>query len=283
MTCEILLGPRIDLHVGVHNAFDKLLGPDFQYSRRDCVHSFVMIDEHDSPFRSFHWGEFADFGPGNSIVHAARWPVLNRTAWATDTDDFVYPVVFGRHYLNPDFRSAFRRQWSMELKKHVHMRVMNMLTAYAHPSCKAIFFRSESAVRDARRWLEHIGTGELREAYLSKIQVLYPARETCSADTMEAKWGNVESLTVVFCGRHYESKNGQMALEIFNRLSREFPKDRFVYIGNAPQEELSRRLERTSPVVVHQSLSHENTLSVLEDAHILFHPSKYEGLVLCKG
>ena len=279
VTCEILLGPRIDLHVGVHNAFAKLLGPDFQYSRRYCVHSFVMTDEqHESPFDSFHWGEFADFGPGKSIVHAARWPVLNRTAWATDTDDFVYPVVYGRHYLNPDFRSGFRRKWSTELKTNVYMRVMNMLTAYAHPSCKAIFYRSESAVCDARRWLEELGVGELGEAYLSKIQVLYPARETCSAETMEAKWRNGEPLTVVFCGRHYESKNGQMALEIFDRLSREFPKNRFVYIGNVPQEELRRRFERSTSVVVHQSLSHENTLSVLNEAHILFHPSKFEGL-----
>jgi glycosyltransferase involved in cell wall biosynthesis len=279
VTREVLLGPKIDLHVGVHNAFAKLLSPDFQYSRRDCVHSFVMADEqHKSPFGSFHWGEFADFGPGQAIVHAARWPVLNRTAWVTDTDDFVYPVVCGRHYLSPDFRNAFRREWSTEFKKNVFMRVMNMLTAYAHPSCKAVFYRSESAVRDARRWIEELGVGELGEAYLSKIQVLYPAQESCSADTMEAKWRKSEPLTVVFCGRHYESKNGRMALEIFDRLSREFPTDRFVYIGNVPQEELRRRRERPTSLVHHQSLPHKQTLSVLNAAHILFHPSKFEGL-----
>jgi uncharacterized protein len=279
VTREVLLGPKIDLHVGVHNAFAKLLSPDFQYSRRDCVHSFVMADEqHKSPFDSFHWGEFADFGPGQAIVHAARWPVLNRTAWVTDTDDFVYPVVCGRHFLSPDFRNAFRREWSTEFKKNIFMRVMNMLTAYAHPSCKAVFYRSESAVRDARRWIEELGVGELGDAYLSKIQVLYPAQESCSADAMEAKWRKSGPLTVVFCGRHYESKNGRMALEIFDRLSREFATDRFVYIGNVPQEELRRRCERPTSVVHHQSLPHTQTLSVLNAAHILFHPSKFEGL-----
>jgi len=279
VTREVLLGPKIDLHVGVHNAFAKLLSPDFQYSRRDCVHSFVMADEqHKSPFGSFHWGEFADFGPGQAIVHAARWPVLNRTAWVTDTDDFVYPVVCGRHFLSPDFRNAFRREWSTEFKKNIFMRVMNMLTAYAHPSCKAVFYRSESAVRDARRWIEELGVGELGDAYLSKIQVLYPAQESCSADAMEAKWRKSGPLTVVFCGRHYESKNGRMALEIFDRLSREFATDRFVYIGNVPQEELRRRCERPTSVVHHQSLPHTQTLSVLNAAHILFHPSKFEGL-----
>ena len=276
---RVLLGPKIDLHVGVHDAFAKLLGPDFQYSKRDCVHSFVMTDERQkSPFGSFHWGEFADFGPGQALVHTARWPVLNRTAWVTDTDDFVYPVVCGRHFLSPHFRSAFRGEWSAALRQNILKRATNMLTAYAHPSCKAIFYRSEFTVRDARLWLGKLGLEELGETYLSKIQVLYPAQESCPADAMEAKWAGREPLTVVFCGRDYESKNGRMALEIFNRLSREFTAHRFVYIGNVPQEELRRRGELPTSVVYHQSLPHKETLSVLKAAHILFHPSKFEGL-----
>ena len=278
-THRVLLGPKIDLHVGVHNAFGKLLDRSFQYRRKDSVHTFVMADEqHKSPFGSFLWGEFADFGPGRAIVHTARWPVLNRKAWVTDTDDFVYPVVCGRHFLSPDFRSAFRGEWSKELQKNILKRATNMLTAYAHPSCKAIFYRSEFTVRDARVWLGKIGVGELGEKYLSKIRVLYPAQESCSADAMEAKWSKSGPLTVVFCGRDYESKNGRMALEIFDRLSREFATDRFVYIGNLPQEELRRRRKLPTSVVHHQSLPHKQALSVLSAAHILFHPSKFEGL-----
>ncbi len=279
MTRQVLLGPKIDLHVGVHKAFAKLLGPHLRYSKRDCVHTFVMAHEqHKSPFGFFHWGEFADFGSGRAIVHTARWPVLNRKAWVTDTDDFGYPVVCGRHYLSPDFRNAFRGEWSKELQDNILKRVTNMLTAYAHPSCKAIFYRSECTVRDARRWLEKLGVGKLGEAYLSKTQVLYPAQESCSADAMEAKWSKSGPLTVVFCGRDFESKNGRMALEIFDRLSREFATDRFVYIGNVPQEELHRRAESPTSVVHHQSLSHRQVLSILSGAHVLFHPSKFEGL-----
>ena len=279
VTRQVLLGPKIDLHVGVHSAFAELLDPHFQYSKRDCIHTFVMADErHKSPFGFFHWGEFADFGPGRAIVHAARWPVLNRKAWVTDTDDFVYPVVCGRHFMSPDFRSAFRGEWSKELQKNILKRVTNMLTAYAHPSCKAIFYRSEFTVRDARIWLERLGVGELGETYLSKVQVLYPAQGSCSADAMEAKWSKSGPLTVVFCGRDYESKNGRMALEIFDRLSREFTTDRFVYIGNVPQEELRRRREPPTSVVHHQSLPHKQVLSVLGAGHILFHPSEFEGL-----
>jgi uncharacterized protein len=278
-THRVLLGPKIDLHVGVHSAFTKLLDRPFQYSKRDPVHAFVMADErHESPFRFFHWGEFADFGPGRAIVHTARWPVLNRKAWVTDTDDFVYPVVCGRHFLSPDFRRAFRGEWSPELQKNMLKRATNMLTAYAHPSCKAIFCRSESTVRDARIWLGKLGMGELAETYLSKIQVLYPAQESCPADAVEAKWSKSGPLTVVFCGKNYESKNGRMTLEIFDRLSREFATDRFVYIGNVPQEERQRRRKLPTLVVHYQSLSHKQTLSVLSAAHILFHPSKFEGL-----
>jgi uncharacterized protein len=279
VTHRILLGPKIDLHVGVHKAFAKLLSPDFQYSKRDSVHAFVVADEqHESPFRFFHWGEFADFGPGQALVHTARWPVLNRKAWVTDTDDFVYPIVCGRHFLSPDFRNAFRGEWSTELQKNILKRATNMLTAYAHPSCKAIFYRSESTVRDAHVWLGKLGVGELGETYLSKIRVLYPAQESCPTDTMKSKWDKSGPLTVVFCGRDYESKNGMMALEIFDRLSREFATDRFVYIGNVPQEELRRRRKLPTSVVHHQSLPHKQILSVLSGAHILFHPSKFEGL-----
>jgi uncharacterized protein len=279
VTHRVLLGPKIDLHIGVHNAFAKLLDTSFQYSKRDSVHAFVMADEqHKSPFRFFHWGEFADFGPGQAIVHTARWPVLNRKAWVSDTDDFVYPVVCGRHFLSPDFRNSFHGQWSTELQKNILKRATNMLTAYAHPSCKAIFYRSESTVRDARLWLGKLGVGELEETYLSKIIVLYPAQESCPVDAMEAKWSKSEPLTVVFCGRDYESKNGRMALEIFNRLSREFATDRFVYIGNVPQQELRKCCKPPTPVVHHQSLPHKQVLSILSAAHILFHPSKFEGL-----
>ena len=278
-THRVLLGPKIDLHVGVHNAFGKLLGPDFQYRRKDSTHTFVMADEqHESPFSCFHWGEFVDFGPGRAIVHTARWPVLNRKAWVTDTDDFVFPVVCGRHFLSQEFRSAFREEWSKDLQKNILTRVTNMLTAYAHPSCKAILCRSESTVRDARVWLGKLDVGELAEKYLSKIRVLYPAQESCPKDAMEAKWSKSGPLTVVFCGRDYESKNGRMALEIFNRLSREFSSDRFVYIGNVPQEQLRKLCKPPTSVVHHQSLGHKQTLSVLRGAHILFHPSKFEGL-----
>jgi glycosyltransferase involved in cell wall biosynthesis len=126
--------------------------------------------------------------------------------------------------------------------------------------------------------LGKLDVGELAEMYLSKIRVLYPAKEGCPPDVMEAKWSKSGPLTVVFCGRDYQSKNGRMALEIFNRLSREFASDRFVYIGNVPQEELTRRCKPPTSVVHHQSLGHKRTLSVLRAAHILFHPSKFEGL-----
>ncbi|UCC99507.1 MAG: glycosyltransferase, partial [Phycisphaerales bacterium] len=279
VTHRILLGPKIDLHLGVHTAFAKLLDSSFQYSKRDSIHTFVMANERqESPFRFFHWGEFADFGHGRAIVHTARWPVLNRKAWVTDTDDFVYPVMCGRHFLSPDFRDAFRGEWSPELQKDMLKRATNMLRAYAHPSCKAVFCRSESTIRDARLWLGKLGVGELGETYLSKIQVLYPAQESCPADVMEAKWSKRGPLTIVFCGRDYESKNGKMALEIFDRLSREFAKDRFVYVGNVPQQELRRHRKLPTSVVHHQSLPHKQTLAVLSAAHILFHPSKFEGL-----
>lgn len=278
-THRVLLGPRLDLHTGVHKAFSRLLTAPFQYRRTDSVHTFLMADgQHGSPFRFFHLGEFADFGPGQALVHTARWPVLNRRAWVTDTDDFIYPVVCGRHFLDPDFRKAFRREWSAEFREALLKRATNMLTAYTHPSCKAIFYRSESNVRDARVWLAKLGLGTLEERYLEKIKVLYPAQESCPPEVLRKKWDKGGPLTVVFCGRDYESKNGEMALAIFDRLSREFAENRFVYIGHVPPEELRRRRRRPGSVEYHDSLPHKQILSLLREAHVLFHPSKFEGL-----
>lgn len=278
-THRVLLGPKMDLHVGVHEAFSRLLDPAFQYRRLNPVHAFIMADERQaSPFRFFHWGEFTDFGPGRALVHTARWPVLNRKAWVTDTDDFIYPVVCGRHFLSPDFRRAFRGEWSQALQQSMRKRVTNMLTAYTHPSCKAILYRSESTVRDARVWLGRLDVGELGERYLAKVQVLYPAKKSCTPKAMEAKWSKGGPLTVVFCGRDYESKNGPLALEIFDQMSREFAEVQFIYIGNVPFEELQRNSQRPASVVHHQSLPHKQILSILNAAHVLFHPSKFEGL-----
>jgi glycosyltransferase involved in cell wall biosynthesis len=275
----VLLGPKIDLHVGVHDAFANLSGFNFQHRRRDCMHIFVMASEQDkSPFHQFHWGEFVDFGRDQTVVHTARWPALNRRAWVTDTDDFFYPVMCGRHFLNSEFRIAFRQKWSNTLENNFLNRMRNMLTAYAHPSCKSILYRTEAAVREARGWLDATRAGALGELYLSKIQVLYPTYEACSTAAMQGKWGDLGALTVVFCGRDYETKNGRMTLEIFSRLLREFPDTRFVYIGRVPSTEREKYCELVSKIEYHEVLPHERVLAIFNKAHVLFHPSKFEGL-----
>lgn len=275
----VLLGPKIDLHVGVHNALTGLRLPDFQHRRHDCLHVFVMANEKDtSPFAFFHLGEFLNFGPGQGLIHTARWPVLNRGAWVTDTDDFTYPVMCGRHCLDAGFRESFRRKWVPELEMNIRKRIKNMLAAYVHPSCKSILYHSEFAVRDARRCLDEMEAGELGETYLSKVQVLYPAQEPCPAEAIKAKWSKRVSLTVVFCGRDYETKNGRITIDIFSRLAREMPRNRFVYIGNIPADELRRSPELLGRVEYYETLPHKRVLSILAEAHVLFHPSKFEGL-----
>ena len=51
-----------------------------------------------------------------------------------------------------------------------------------------------------------------------------------------------------------------------------------MYIGNVPQEELRRCRQLPTSVLHHQSLPHKQILSILRAAHILFHPSNFEGL-----
>jgi glycosyltransferase involved in cell wall biosynthesis len=275
----VVLGPKIDLHVGAHDALAEVSSPRFQHRRKDCVHVFLMAGDADkSPFSSFHLGEFVDFGPGQAVVHTARWPVLNRRAWVTDTDDFVYPVVCGRYFLDRHFRIAFRQPWSPVLKNNILKRIDNMLTAYAHPSCKSIIFRSQYAVGAARSWLKELERQDLAEAYLSKVQVVYPVRQCCPEKIVERKWRTLNGLTVVFCGRDYDTKNGGMALRIFERLILEAPATRFVYIGGVPTGVANRYRDLFGRIEYHENMPHKQVLAVLSGAHVLFHPTQFEGL-----
>ena len=216
--------------------------------------------------------EGVDFGSGSGIVHSSRWPVLNRPAWVADTDDFGYPVLCGRHGLNPDFRRRFRQPWPPDFDEQVRRRLRNMLGAYIHPSCKRIFFRSQYALDDARNWLSELEAGPAAEEFLRKACVLYPAQAVLAAEAFARKWDAPVALEIVFCGRDYWTKGGRLALQVFERLLESGANVRCTYIGTIPTDERPRR------VCHYPSLERPEVLSVFAKSHVLFHPSPFEGL-----
>jgi Glycosyl transferases group 1 len=278
----VSMGPQIDLHVGIHDSLLQDAPETIRYEVQDATHVFLFprsasVSEQCSPYKHIHWGEFVQLS-GAGVVHTARWPALDTRAWLTDMDDFGYPVLAGRHALCADFRRQFRAPWSPSLKEHIDRRVTCMLTAYAHPSCKAILFRTRNALRIAADWLRELDTGALGAAFLSKSEVLYPAQKACPWPTVRAKWQPGVPLRVLFCGRDYAAKNGLCATRTMARLAQRHPSCQFTYIGEVPSEVLSQFASFPSNFEYLGRRSRVEVLKAMSQAHLLFHPAHVESL-----
>jgi glycosyltransferase involved in cell wall biosynthesis len=278
MAETIVLGPEIDLHRGVHYSLAQSPPAGYRYEMRNARHTLLFPERVGSPFCAAQWGEFVSFGPGAEIAHTPRWPALGRTAWVTDTDDFGYPVFAGRYAVNAGCREAFRKPWIPAFRRHVICRARNMLTAYCHPSCRAVLFRSRFASEAALRWIAELGLNEFAALFTAKLRVLYPAQPATAVEEVSAKWTAPRPVRILFCGREFETKNGRMALEIFSRVARTAPWVEFTYIGSIPPQELDRHALPPTRFRHFSSLPRAEALAEFARSHILFHPSKFEGL-----
>lgn len=278
MAVRVLLGPEFDLHRGVHYSLASNPPPGFEYAIVDARHSFLFPSKPASPFEEPHWGEFVSFGPGSELAHTSRWPVLERRAWIADTDDFGYPVFSGRHALAAEFRECFRQPWTAGFRRNVLCRAINMLSAYAHPSCKTVFFRSGFALARARKWIAEMGfCGAPAEAFLAKTGILYPAQQPCPPEIVRKKWDLPGPMRVLFIGREFDTKNGRIALQAFAAAARGMPMTEFTYVGNIAPEAAAAYTSLLSKIEYHSTLERAETLALLSRSHILFHPSKFEG------
>lgn len=274
MQQTIILGPHVDLHPGIHGSLQEDPPVDICYFKRGALHHFLLgresVPRDQTPFVEPHLGEFTDFGPGPQVVHTARWPVIGRRAWLTDTDDFGYPFLLGRYALNPVFEGE--DPWSAELVESARSRASNMLQAYNHASCKAVLFRTRHALADAERWLVRLGLEHQSGPFLAKSRVIYPAQRALPDALFDAKWTPLRPLQVLFVGRDYEVKNGHLALQVMARLARRFSRCRFVYVGTVPEGLAST----PSNLELHDGLARAAVLRLFRTSHVLFHPALSE-------
>lgn len=280
----VVLGPDVDLHDGVHGSLVGTPPAGFCCSVRPATHFFPFPEPGcRQPHKYFHLGEYVDFGRGPELVHSSRWPVLNRQAWVADMDDFGYPALGGRHLMNPDFRQNLREPGPTLTQRRIVERMKCMLTMYAHPSCRAVLFRTHQAMDVTRNQLLSLGAGALGEVFLRKVAVLYPAQKTCAPGQVKEKWRRTPERRVVFCGRDYEVKQGLLALRLFHELAPKMPHARFVYMGEIPPSYVPDG--RPSNIEILGEMSRRQVLEVFAAGHILFHPSKFEsvGIVLLEA
>ncbi len=276
------IGSSIEFHSGIHASLLTDPPPGTRYRVSAPEHVFLRPQgTRDSsrrsfrPSRDFAEAEVIDPGPGRSLFHSARWPVLNRKSWVVDLDNFGYPVLWGRSGIDPRQRRRFARGGPGLWQRTMLQRSARMLGAYTHPSCKAILFPTEHAVAEAYQWLRTVATSEVTRAFLERCHVVPGAHRALDRDEMHRKWRD-NQLAVVFCGRDYHQKNGRVALTVMTSLAERIPAARFHYIGEAPRDAVMRRFESVPNATFHGTLRRAEALRIIAESHILFHPARYE-------
>lgn len=272
--------PSIDLHTGYHRTILDAPPVGYRIRPSHANHVFLFDDRIGSPHDTPHLGEFIEATDPTRLLHVARWPVLNSQAWLADTDDLLYPALCGRTAIDPAFRQALRGAPDPVFLGRLRRRVENMLTAYLHPSCVAILLRGhpQDSMDAAMGWFRHLGCEALGEAFLRKIVPVRPAQIAVDAALVERKWSASTPTRVLFCGRDFECKNGLLALKAMQRVRALAPEVEFTYLGPIPDAVRDAHPELLAGVMHHASIPHRECLALIADAHVLFHPSKYESI-----
>ena len=275
----VTLGPLADLHRGVHHALINNPPHGFKYSAMQAEHLFLFPQERmcTCPYHCPHWVELVKFPKAAHIVHSYHWPVMDHRAWVTEISDFGYSLFGGRHSFDPSFRALFRKPWSATYRRNILSRARNMLAAFSHPNCKALLFNNHFALTESSRWIRTLGLQQEGDGALSKAAIAYSAQSACP-DSALRKWETNVPPLIVFSGWDFDTKNGQIALDTFSNIARDVPAARFIYIGTIPSSTIYDRESLAGRMEHYSSLPRHDLLAIFERAHILFHPSKFEGL-----
>lgn len=277
---RVALAPRMDLHTGYHASVRDLVPEHVELASIDAAHWFLMPGDASSPHATLPAGEFIEPAADVDLVHSARLPVLNARAWIADSDDLALQLVCGRHFVHAPFRAAFAAPWTPGLRQSLQRRARTMLAAYLHPSCAGILLRGQPATMTAslRNLCERLDLAREGEDFLRKVRVVRPAQQVVDAAVAEAKWSQVSTPTVVFCGRDFHTKHGLLALRVMARVRARFPGVRWVYFGAIPDAVLRSEPQLLDGIEHHASAAHPEVLSIFARAHVLFHPSRFESV-----
>jgi glycosyltransferase involved in cell wall biosynthesis len=287
MKTSVILGSYHDLHLGYHASLIENPPEGIQYLKGEATHHFLIPKDAlwrypFCPYRQPHYGEFLDFASGEMIIHTSRYPAIGSRAWITDLDDFASPLLSGRFGWNPAY-NELRKSGDSEFKNYLRIRARTMVAAFLHPSCKALVFWTREQIREAQAWLQSLSMKKESDILMPKMHLIYPAQKAISESETNQKWEQRDRI-VLFCGRHFEIKNGAMALRIFSHLAPAYPDISFIYVGPVPEEE--KVLQSPQKNVFHfDAVPRATMMNIFHRSHILFHPSRVEsfGIVLLEA
>lgn len=275
---SVILGSRMDLHTGIHRSLLQIPPRGYGFRLKSARHVFLFpTPEILSPHASPHDAEFCDYGKGREIVHSAQWPVLNRSRWITDLSDAAYLLV-GRHSYHPRAGREFATGLSDDMARSIARRMRCLISAFLHPSCKGVIFRTEQHVKMMKLHFGDWGLNGLSREFFAKSAVIYPAQKACPSAVVKRKWkAGAMRLKIVFCARLFAAKNGATALRIFSRLKKRHPDVDFVYIGDIPREERERYAKELSSIQYEPLLPRAEVMEILSRSHVFLHTAPSEG------
>ena len=277
----VLIGPSLDLHPGIHGSLLRNPPEGYVHRVRAATHYFYGASQPGSmrafsPIRRTHAAECISMGGDGALAHSSRWPVLGRRRWIVELDDLGYPLLFGRRGLQASFRDAFARPWSERLTRDILHRAQTMLVAYAHPSCRRVVFRTHAALEQAVKFTTALGLEAQMAPVLAKCTVILPAAGAMDGDAALRKWRTPGPLQVVFCGRDFAAKDGELALRVVREVLARGRALQFTCIGDVPAEfrdaHADPRMKFTGALEPAQVQEH------LRGAHVLLHTSPAESV-----
>jgi len=260
--------------MGAHWGIVDSLQSQFGFRIPDTIHHFAPAGERLlSPHRDYCAGEFLNLGSGSEAVHSFKWPVIGRSGWIVDHDDFAYATLIGRHALNPDARLAFKNKGE-PFASWMSRRFENMVTAYCHTTCTAVLFWTEYAKKKGLELCRKM-TPQIEASLEEKARVVYFVPRPSPRDVVAQKWAGAR-LNVIFCGRDYDQKNGVMALRVFSSLLDKNPSVHFIYIGRVPSAAIKQHAKLFERMEYYESLPRREVTPFFEQSHVLFHPARFE-------
>jgi glycosyltransferase involved in cell wall biosynthesis len=266
----IILGPGAELHTGIHGELIDTPPPGVTYFLPSHRYRFMFPTRSSKPFDPFQdfavsqTVEFAFPAGHRAIVHSSRIPVFNRVPWLADMDCLLATLNAGTFFaLGTEGRAP-------NDQRLVRQRQRLMLSHYLSEHCTALLFWTEYARQNLLSFIEEL---ELLEPpdhvrLAEKTDVLRPTAPW--RGSIEQKEGNP---TIIYMGRFHESKGGEVALEVFQRIHERYGDQvGLVYVGPLPEK------DRALPTGInfHPVLDRATYLKVLSRGHIFLSPTEFE-------
>lgn len=270
---KVILGPSSEFHIGVHGSFIQYPPAQVTYYTADGTYHYLFQDTEGLQFNPFdHLGisETVEYDLPllkGYIVHSSRMPVYNSVPWIADMDCLLSTLRYGKFFAlgsEERIRSATVDTDSLRLRQQV------MLAHYLSDQCKGLLFRSRYRRDLALTYIERerlLDDNDLARLQ-QKTDVLYP-----TMPALQAVKKDEERISLVYMGRTYTDKGGDIALEVFSALKSRFEDTiETIYIGEVPPNSAARHPGiKTLPLV-----NREKYLSFLEVGHIFISPTLWE-------